>query len=80
MTSTVQSGVPQQGDLVVRRAHASREVYAVASFGGPSQVTFHTRVDALASARSFAARDKLDVWYTDDGLTFHSIARHRMAS
>ena len=80
MTSTAQSGVPQQGDLVVRREHPSGEVYAVVSFGGPSQVTFHTRVDALASARSFAARDKLDVWYTDDGVTFHSIARHRLAS
>ena len=80
MTSTVQSGVPRQGDLVVCREHASGDDYAMASFGGPSPVTFHTRVDALASARSFAARDKLDVWYTDDGLTFHSIARHRMAS
>ena len=80
MTSTAQSGLPQQGDLVVRRERASGEVYAVASFGGPSQVTFHTRVDALASARSIAARDKLDVWYTDDGVTFHSIARHRLAS
>ena len=68
---------PVPGDIIVHKRHASGEVYALGVFKRASQFTCQTYAEAMKRATEFAFRDGVDVWYTEDGETYRSLARHR---
>ncbi len=71
------AGQPQPGDVLIRRTHASDERYVLSRFPGGQQFSFRTYDEALNSARGFAARERVDVWYAADAVSLERVAAYR---
>ena len=61
--------------VIYRRGSAG--VYLLSAFQHASQLTFRTHDEAIRDANAFAARNQVDAWYTVDGQTYQSMAKHR---
>ena len=68
---------PVPGDIIVHKRHASGDVYVLGVFKRASQLTCQVYGEAMKRATAFAVKDGVDAWYTDDGETYRSLARHR---
>jgi hypothetical protein len=70
---------PEHGDIVISRPGRSLKPYALSVVPGPAQILCPTYDEALGRARSFAARERVDVWVAEDEYDFALVARHRVA-
>lgn len=77
MSSRTNDSAPRPGDIVVHKRHSSENAYALSAFQRESQLTYQTYDDAIRQATAFGLMDRVDVWYTEDGQTYLSVARHR---
>ena len=68
---------PVLGDIVVHKRHASGDVYVLLPFERASQLTCQSYAEAVKHATAFAVSGGVDAWYTEDGQTYRSLARHR---
>jgi len=69
--------LPRAGDIVVYRHGGSAGVDLLSSFQRACRLTFQAHDDAVRDAARIAATDHVDAWYTADGETYRSLARHR---
>jgi hypothetical protein len=77
MSSRTSDSGPRPGDIVIHKRQSSENPYALSAFQRESQLTYHTYDEAIRQATAFGLMDRVDVWYTEDGQTYSSIARHR---
>ena len=68
---------PVAGDIIVHKRHASGDLYALGVFKRAPQLTCQAHEEAVKRATEFAVKDGVDVWYTEDGKTYRTLARHR---
>ena len=69
--------IPVTGDIIVQKRHASGDAYMLGLFNRASQLTYEAYAEAMKRATEFAVKDGVDAWYTEDGETYRSLARHR---
>jgi hypothetical protein len=69
--------IPRAGDVVIYHRHSSPDACFLSAFQHVSQLTCLTYDDAIREATTFAARNRVDAWYTADDQTYESVARHR---
>jgi hypothetical protein len=71
---------PKPGDIVIARIEGPGETHALGVLGNPSQVACRTYRDALAAARHYAMRARVDAWFADDQDRFTLLSSHRIGS
>lgn len=71
--------LPQLGDVIISKLYDpdSTTPYAVGPFGGPVQYLERTHNLARACADRYARSTRVDVWFTEDGEYYSSVARFR---
>lgn len=63
--------VPEDGDVVIRREQREgMVVYVQHTAPGADQYLLHSREEAVAHAVTFAKRERVRVWTTDEGADF----------
>jgi hypothetical protein len=63
--------VPEDGDMVVREEQREgRRVYVLHTAPGPDQYVLRSREEAVAQALTFAKREQVRAWLTDEGYDF----------
>jgi hypothetical protein len=70
---------PTQGvgpDAQRAKGATSNDTYLLSIFRGASRLSFCRRDEAMRDAVTFATRDHVDAWYTEDGQAYESMARH----
>jgi hypothetical protein len=71
---------PEDGDLVVREEERERRrVYLLHTAPGPAQVLLRSREEAIAKALTFAERERVRAWLTDEGDDFVLLEDFRVA-
>jgi hypothetical protein len=71
-------GAPERGDVVIRSTHRTESVFAVTVWGTATHATTcATYDDALRLANRTAVATRTDVWYSDDGVSFHLVVTYR---
>ena len=73
MPTMSRPAVPHAGDIVIYQRDGSGEAYLLSAFQHASQLTTHTYDDAIRGAMRYAARNRVDVWYTADGASYRRI-------
>ena len=68
---------PTPGDVLVSRATARCDVFAISVFPKDAHVVVSRYQDAIEKAREVAGRLAVDGWYTCDHTHFARIALHR---
>jgi hypothetical protein len=68
---------PRPGDIVVRKQVDSGNFCILTPFQGESQLVFHIYDDAIRHAEAYAVKDRVDVWFTENGETYRRLAGHR---
>lgn len=68
---------PVPGDIIVHKRHASGDLYVLGIFKRASQLKCEAYAEAMKHATECAVRDGVDAWFTEDGETYRSLARHR---
>jgi hypothetical protein len=68
---------PEPGDIVIGPAEGSPTGHALRVAPRPFQIACATYDEALAHARAFAARERVDVWVAEDKGGFALVARYR---
>lgn len=72
------TGVPEDGDLVIRPADSGTAVaYLVRAVPGPDQLTCATRAEAEQVAGSYAAHAGVNVWLARTATAFTLVSRSR---
>lgn len=70
---------PQRGDVIIRKHPAGSVTRFILSIrDGQEQLSTDTYEAALTNATTFARQTKVDVWYTEDGQSYRSVAGHRV--
>ena len=70
--------IPENGDIVIHGSGAgSAPAYTLGSVPGPDQLHCSTRQEAESLARPCAQRLEVDLWLSDDAITFTPLARFR---
>lgn len=69
--------IPTTGDIIIHKHHASGDVYMLGLFNRAARLTYEAYAQAMKRATEFAVEDGVDAWYTEDGETYRSLARHR---
>jgi hypothetical protein len=67
---------PRAGDVVVSKAEASAAC-TLSVFPGPPQLLCPSRVEAVAMARSFVRRRRVDSWLIGSGAAFELLEHNR---
>jgi hypothetical protein len=82
MTLSASAATPKRGDIIVSRANDGSGLHTLSTFGEAPQIACATREEAAAQADRFARTHYVEVWQTEDGLTFTRIfeARRHAAS
>jgi hypothetical protein len=63
--------VPEDGDVVVREEKQEPDrVFVLHTAPGPDQFLYHTQEEAVAQAVTFAKRQLVRAWLTDEGYDF----------
>jgi len=69
---------PDGGDVIIRSTHLTEAFFAVSVWGAAAHATScATYNDAFVLANRTAAATRTDVWYSDDGVSFHIVATYR---
>lgn len=74
----VEAQGPVNSDVVIAPDDHVRHGYTIAQVPGRPQVSWTSREEALAFAKSFAHRHAVDVWVTENRTTTR-VVRHRPA-
>ena len=75
--TAVPEAVPEPGDIVISPFDGFPGHYALSVRPGPAQFVCVTYQEALARARRFARRARVDVWVEEDTRRVALVARHR---
>ena len=68
---------PRAGDIVVHHSTVPTAPYALRRYPQGDQFSFRTYEEALAAACTFAARERVDVWYEDESTARSRVAAYR---
>jgi hypothetical protein len=79
MKQLLQSGTPKPGDIILQRINGGSRRYALSTSARVPQILCSTYDEALAEAGRCARAHRLDVWETDDQLTFSCVVECRHA-
>lgn len=70
---------PEIGDIVIRKERREGAlVYVVGTAHGSDQYLLRAREEAVAQARSFAKRQRVRAWLSDDGQGFELLEDFRV--
>ena len=72
------SGKPVDGDLLVLRETSANGPCSVSTVPGPAHVLLPSYSDAVGYTYRLAGLAPVDVWYTEDHLTFTAVRRGRV--
>jgi hypothetical protein len=64
---------PQDGDLVIARDSDGQNGYTLSTVPSTPQLRYATYEHAVAAATEWALRERVAIWFTEDGKTFTAL-------